>query len=338
MCKPSWIGVDLGKQTFSAAVASQGTRPADWASLAVEQFPHDKQGITAFVRWVKRHTGKSLLGVCVEATGRLSWSFMDALKGRLGCVCLVNPARPHDYAKSIGLRSKTDRIDACVLALYGLAMTPVPTALPDSRQRQLRELARLHERAVSDQIACRNQLGEPYESSLAKTVLRKKLRALEKEAAVIEAEMDRLIAQDQQSKADIKRMLTVPGVGPKTARLMVARFGDLRRYSRNELVALIGVYPREHSSGTSVHKKPRMAKAGERRIRANLYLSAMNARRFNPHFKQYSERLGARGLQPMEILGAIMRKLVLTLRAVVVTGTDFEPDRQNRRDGKEACA
>ena len=63
MCKPAWIGVDLGKETFSAAIAVVGTRPADWASLPVEQFTHDKPGVTAFVRWVKRQSLEQALGV-----------------------------------------------------------------------------------------------------------------------------------------------------------------------------------------------------------------------------------------------------------------------------------
>lgn len=336
MCKRVWIGVDLGKSSFSAALAVVGTCPADWASLPVCEFAHDSPGIKAFVQWVQSHAIDEILGVCVEATGRLSWVFVEGLKEQLGPVSIVNPARPHAYAKSIGLRTKTDRVDACVLALYGLATTPVPKALPDSRQRQLRELAHLYERNLRDKIACQNQLREPFESLFAQQRLRDHLQRLKKELAAIQGEMDRIIALDPQLKNDATRMQTIPGVGPKTARLVIARFGNLRTYTRNELVALAGLYPRRHDSGTSVHHRPRLAKAGESRIRANLYMGAITARRNCVPLRQYADQLRDRGLTTMAILGAIMRKLLMLIRAVVVTETDYDPNYHHTVQSKAA--
>ncbi len=323
MCKSVWLGVDLGQQSFSAALATPQTRAADWTSMPVCEFPNDSEGIDAFVAWVHTQEVEEILGVCVEATGRLSWTWVECLNGRLAPVSIVNPARSCAFAKSLGLRSKTDRIDACVLALFGMATSPAPKAIPDSLQRQLRELAHLYRRSLRDKIAYENQLREPLASPFVQQCLRNKLGSVEQELTSIQTEMDRLLASNAQLDADFKRMQTIPGVGPKTARLLLALFGDLRTYSRNELVALAGVYPRVYQSGTSVHRKPKLAKGGGAHARAVLFMPALNAKRFCPPLRCYADRLREKGLAPMAILGAVMRKLLLLIRAVVVSETDY---------------
>lgn len=121
-------------------------------------------------------------------------------------------------------------------------------------------------------------------------------------------------------------MATIPGVGAKTTRVLLAHFGDLREYSRNELVCLAGLYPKQFQSGTSVRKKPKLAKGGGARIRAALYMAALTARRFCPHLKIFAQRLAEKGLSNMAILGAVMRKLLLLVRALVVSGKDYQAD------------
>jgi len=76
--------------------------------------------------WVGRQAGAPdrIAGVCVEATGRLSWTFVETLDGRLGPVSIVNPAHPVQVARSVGLHEKSNRTDACVLALFSVAPRP----------------------------------------------------------------------------------------------------------------------------------------------------------------------------------------------------------------------
>ena len=161
---------------------------------------------------------------------------------------------------------------------------------------------------------------------LNRSALRNVIKALECEIAQIEDAMNETIKADPTLCDDAKQAKTIQGIGDKAVWVIFGEFGDLRQYKRNELVALAGLFPKEHSSGTSVHKKPRLAKCGGGRVRKILYMCAMNAQRHNPHLHQYAERLADNGKTPMQILGAIMRKLLLLVRAVVVSGEAYDPE------------
>ena len=327
MCKSVWIGVDLAKVSFHAAVAAVDAHPTEWARLPNCEFEHSAKGVTAFCAWVKKlgYGNELIVGLCVEATGRLSWGFTELLNDRLGPVSIVNPARPVQFARSVGLREKTDRSDACVLALFGVALRPMPRPLPSERQHQLRELAGLYATTRRDLTAVTNQLKEPIRSPFVRRRLRLRHRRLEQEIKAIEEETDAVLGEDPQTAEDARRMQTIPGVGPKTARLLLAHLGDLRQYTRAELTARAGLYPRQHQSGTSVHKRPRMAKGGGQAIRSALYMAALNARRFCPHLSAFANRLKQKELSNMAILGAVMRKLLLLIRTLILTKTDYDP-------------
>jgi len=327
MCNRVWVGVDLAKASFHAALAPVDTRPDQWARLPHAAFDHTAQGVRALCAWVARqgYAREDIAGVCVEATGSLAWRFVELLEDRLGPVSIVNPAYPHQFAKSVGLRDKTDRTDACVLSLYGGAMRPAPRPLPDERARKLRELADLYADTRRDLTATDNKLGERIVSDFVRKRLKARSRRLTKELEAIEKEMDAITAEDPQAAQDAKRMQTIPGVGPKTARLLLAYLGNLRDYTRAELTARAGLYPRKHQSGSSVNRKPRLAKGGGGAVRAALYMAALNARRFCPHLKAFADRLKLQGLAPMAILGAVMRKLLLLIRRLVISSTHYQP-------------
>ena len=327
MCKKIWIGIDLAKASFHAALALQEAHPADWARLPEHSFEHSPMGVDALCAWVGQlgYRSEQIAGLCVEATGRLSWGFAELLDGRLGPVSIVNPARPVQFARSVGLREKTDRSDACVLALFGVALRPVPRPLPSEREHQLRELAGLYASTRRDLTAVNNQLKEPIRCPFVRRRLKLKDRRLKQDLKAIEAEMDALLSEDPQTAQDARRMQTIPGVGPKTARLLLAHLGDLRLYTRAELTARAGLYPRQYQSGTSVHKRPRLAKGGGQAIRTALYMAALSARRFCPHLRSFAEGLKQKGLSNMAILGAVMRKLLLLIRTLILSAVDYNP-------------
>ena len=328
MCKKIWIGIDLAKVSFHAAIGPVDAHPADWARLPERSFEHSPKGVAALCAWVGQmgFCAEQICGLCVEATGRLSWGFAEILDGRLGPVSIVNPARPVQFARSLGLRDKTDRGDACVFALFGVALRPVPRPLPSKRQHQLRELAGLYAATRRDLTAVSNQLEEPIRSPFVQRRLRLKGRWLKQDLEAIEKEMDTRLFEDPQTAQDARRMQTIPGVGPKTARLLLAHLGDLRQYTRAELTARAGLYPRQHQSGTSVHKRPRLAKGGGQAIRTALYMAALSARRFCPHLRTFADGLKQKGLSNMAILGAVMRKLLLLIRTLIISAVDYNPN------------
>jgi transposase len=327
MNKTVWVGIDVGKYTFQSAVADGSALPRQWASLPVAQFEHSGQGMSQFLRWLENSgwAREDIAGVCIEATGRYTYQWVQLLQERLGPVCVVNPALPKAYAHTLGIRDKSDRVDACVIALYAQAIQPQASPSDSATQRELRELSRLHQSLEEQCQANQQRLADGPSCALARAILKKTITALRRQIQNVKRALDRLIRNDDALSKDFDRARTVTGIGPKTATLILAEFGDLRRYNRDELVALSGLYPREFTSGVSVHRRPQLAKAGKASVRAALYMCAMSAVQANPHLRQFARRLKSNQKAPMQILGAVMRKLLLLVRAVIVTETDYDP-------------
>ena len=110
------------------------------------------------------------------------------------------------------------------------------------------------------------------------------------------------------------------------ATTVLVEMGDLRRFTRSrQLTAFAGLSPKRKESGTSVHGKTRMCKQGSGRVRAELYMAAGCAARFNPDMKATYENLLAHGKEKRAALGAVMRKLLVLMRAVAKADQDWVP-------------
>lgn len=327
MNKCFWIGVDLSKDDFWVALASGGDAVVDWAQLSACSFAFSEQGMQEFVTWVgKRVSSDELEGICIESTGRLGWQWMALLGDALVGVSMENPARTKAFGDSMGLRDKTDRIDACVLALYGVAMHPKIKTIPSHTLMELRECNRLFSSLSQDRQAYAKRLKDGPMCRVVCRELKRTIAVLENRMMKIQGYMDELIANDEQLNDDVGRITSIKGVGKRSAYVMLAELGDIRSYTRNELVSFAGLYPRTYQSGTSVRKKPRLAKKGGGRIRKVLYLCAMSARVHNPQMKRFYERLRKNGKAPMSALGAVMRKLLLIVRSLLIHNTNYDPE------------
>lgn len=333
-----WVGIDVSKHSFHASVADEASTLREWAALPVAPFEMSVQGMRAFLAWV-RDLGVAkdrVAGICIEATGRYGYRWMELLHDRLGAVSQVNPARPKAFAYSLGIRDKSDPVDARVLALYGKVNEPRPMSPLSPIQQELRELSRLRHSLESQCRANEQRLLDGPSSATVRNSLKKTNKAFAREIERIGKAMDELIRKDDTLKKDFKRAKTVKGIGTKTAMTILAEFGDLRQYNRDELVALCGLYPREYTSGKSVHKKPRLVKGGKASVRAALYMCAMSALRADAHLGAFANRLAKNGKEPMQVIGAVMRKLLLLVHAVVVSETDYDPHYQQRVQSKAA--
>ncbi len=328
MSNKFWIGCDIAKRTFWIALAKVGDPAMDWTKLSHKEFEHTEQGVKAFIEWLENlGIGKQdVAGICLESTGRLSYKWAMLLDECLGCVSIVNPAAPKAFGTSLGIRDKSDRVDACVCALFGRMRSPEPTTFRSSKCQELCEQFRCYLALNEQCIANKQRLNDDPSSKLVCNILVKTIKALEHQIKDLEDAMDKTIKDDPELNKDAKKAQTVKGIGKKATYAILGEFGDLRQYKRNELIALAGLFPKEFTSGTSVHKKPRLAKGGGGRVRQVLYMCAMSALKHNPHMKLFGERLKKNGKAPMQILAAIMRKLLLVVRAVVISGKDYDPE------------
>lgn len=325
--KDVWLGIDVAKGTFHAALACGEVPPRAWPKFAHAEFPHTELGMRRLLRWLGGQgvSPLGLGGVCVEATGRLGTRWRDMAGERVTPVSVVNPGCVHAFSRSMGLRDKTDRVDACVIALFGRVMRPRPTPAPVPEERALRELGRVHRALLCERLAWEQRLKDGPGTPLVRQMCAEMIRSIGGRLRRVERRMDEVVCSHSRLAGDYARLVGVKGIGRRTALSLLGEFGDLRQYKRGELVALAGLCPREYSSGTSVRRPARLAKSGRGGVRAALYMAAMSASRSNPQIRAFAERLKARGKKPMQVLCAVMRKLLLMARAVVVGDREYSP-------------
>ena len=139
--------------------------------------------------------------------------------------------------------------------------------------------------------------------------------------------MKRVVEAAPQIKHDIELLKSIYGVGFIVAVVIIAELGDLRRFGKaRQLTAFAGVSPRIYQSGTSVSGRPRMCKKGNPRVRHVLYLSALVTIRGSNDLQRTYQRLLKEGKSPMAAIGAVMRKLLILMRALLITENTYDPD------------
>jgi transposase len=336
-----WIGIDLAKESFDISIAPCGWSPNAWRELPVVHFsypPNSKEGINKILEWIKQRAELKLCqGICVESTGKFSHRFAQAISERgLPPVSIINPNRSKGLARSLGVKDKTDDVDAAILALFGTMHQPPPSAPLSEAEKELRELNRLRAKFVKDLIAWKCRLKDAdYNSS--KQIITDTIKSIEDKIELIEEELSKIVSRDKELKQQVEWIQNVRGLGPVNAYTMTAEFGRLDKYKRNELVASGGLYPVKKVSANTVYCKPKLAKGGGGKVRRVLYMGSLTLfKTESPLMSIFADRLMKGGKNGQCVTGALMRKLLLIARAVVKSGGVYDETKICQRT--EICA
>lgn len=324
-----WAGIDLAKTTFEAALWGHEA----FRTMRGRSFPRGEEGARALLAWLREHAGPDgRIGLVMEATAtfaeELATWLLDLEPGLH--VAIVNPIQTSAFLRSLGLRNKTDNLDAKALAQYGAERRPVPWEKPRPELAMLKDLARVRMDLVHARTAMALRLKDHARASKpAAKAMASVIRTLDAQIKGLEGEIRKQLHAHEALAKQADRMDSVIGVGLLTAVTVMTELGDLRRFARSrQLTAFAGMSPRRKESGTSVHGKPRLCKQGSTRVRAALYLAASAAVRFNPDMKALYDRLLAQGKARRLALGAVMRKLLVLMRAIVKADHDWIPGAQ----------
>ena len=305
------IGIDVSKKKLDCLWLKDLVS----GKVKTRVFSNKPEGHLALLEWAQKQTNEALEAIhfVMEATGIYHEALAYQLYQAGAKVSVVNPAQVHNYAKSLGRRSKTDKKDSFVLARYGATQGPRLWQPESGEVRTLKALiARIH--AVEKDIQREENRLEKAEivqvSAAVSTSIQTMLKYLEKEKQRLEHLIDQHIDQHPGLKRDRQLLESIPGVGPVISRYMMAVIRSRSFDSASQCAAYVGVVPIQHESGTSVRGKPRLSKAGDAKLRAKLYMGAVSCIRCNPDIKRQYERLLKNGKTKMSALGAAMRKLV----------------------------
>lgn len=251
--------------------------------------------------------------VAFEASGGYERGLRAALLGAGFAVRRLNPLRVRLYARSLGRNAKNDRIDARVIARYAAAAETVPEIL-DPVRGHLAELVTHRRRLVDEQVAVGNRTAMLQDPGL-KAHNHERLALLERQIG----ETDRLIRDTLSGAAPLvaklRLLTTLKGVKQGTAATLVALLPELGRLTRRAIAALVGLAPFDHDSGQ--RKGMRTIAGGRAPVRTALYMAARAAARSKSPLGDYYRRLIAVGKTAKTATVALMRKMLVTLNAML---------------------
>jgi transposase len=289
-------------------------REGDGAPRARREFANTPAGHEALVRWLVG-PGRPVR-VVMEATGLYGLDLALRLDAVPGVELMVaNPRAVRHFALALMKRSKNDPIDTDVLVEFAQRMPFHRWVRPSASALTLHALARRLESLTQMHAAEKNRLHAAQLSpALPAAVVRdleRSLRSLERAVNRLTREAVEVIAQDPDLKLRYQLLLSACGIGPTSAVQILAQLAvlspdlDVRQW-----VAQAGLDPRQYASGSSVHKKTRISKTGNRHLRRALYMPALVAIRHEPHLRAFYLHLVRRGKAKMQALVAVMRKLL----------------------------
>jgi transposase len=227
------------------------------------------------------------------------------------------------------VRTKTDRVDAGVIARFCRAQRPEAWAPPSREQRELRALVRRMESLEEMRRMETNRLEGA--DAVVRESIERHVAHLDEQIAETQRAIDEHVDASGELHRQCRLLETIPGVGRRTAARLLAEVSKIADYeSAREVAAAAGLVPRERQSGTSVKGRARMSKVGSRRVRELLYFPAIVAMKHNPVIRALKQRLEERGKTTMVIVGAAMRKLLVLCYGVLKSGEPFDPSRAQR--------
>jgi transposase len=262
----------------------------------------------------------SVTRVGIEATGGYERGVVEHLRAAGFVVLVLQPSQVKAYARAHLRRAKNDALDAALIAACAMTID-APRIAPDPRLVKLAEYLTFLEQTEEDIARFKTRLEHVGEPGLRRIVTNDIARLKARRSAQI-----RLIERQLRAHPDLGRrldlVLSVPGIGKRTALALIIRMPELGQVSREEAAALAGLAPFDDDSGK--HKGQRHIAGGRGRLRRSLYAAALPAAfRWNKALVDLYARLIARGKAHNEILIACARKLLVYANTVVQRGTPW---------------
>ena len=311
------LGIDVAKSKLDCALRLTNGK---FRNKVVDNTP---QGFKTLSEWLLKHQASDA-HVCMEATGVYWEAIAEHLTTEGHIVSVINPAQIKAYGLSKLVRTKTDRVDAQLIAAFCFERCPETWKAPSPNEQALRALVLRLDALQAMHTQETNRLEVARDSVRAGIV--NHIQWLEEEMKSIKSEIQDLLDNDPDLKNKKELLDSIPGLGERTIAVLLAFYADPERFNNvRQAVAFAGLDPRQHESGSSVKAKPRISKVGHAFLRKALYMPAMVTLYKTDWGKQFRSRLVASGKSSMVIIGAMMRKLIHVAFGVLKSGKIFDP-------------
>jgi transposase len=285
-------------------------------------------GFQYLEKWVKKHS-RTLKNVhfCIESTGIYHEEIVEFLQEKGFIVSVINPFQSKAFANSRLCRTKTDKVDAGLLAHYCLTYQPEESIKPSEEVKKLRRLVRFLNTQIETRAQNKTRLHSIRDEDVAH-VLKGTILFLTQSIAQIEKAIKGHIDTCPDLKHKVELLKTIPGIGDKTAWEILSEIHieDGKNLNIKAQVAHAGLAPREYKSGSSVKGRTKICKRGNSNLRRALYMPAMCSVQKNPLLAAFYHRLLSRGKAKMVALIAVMRKLLVIAIGILKNNQPFQVD------------
>lgn len=310
----TYIGIDVSKDSFVAAYPEK-------SGFTTKTFKNTSSGVHLFIQ--------SLPAEChcvMEATGNYSMLLLYLLQQANVAVSMENPQKIKHFARAMLSTTKTDEIDAKLIAMYGEKMEPAPYKIP-SESIMLLKQKRTVLRQLKKQLTMMKNLQHslsilPKQDSTAKVATEQTIKFLNKQISKLEDEITHLSNKEFKRQMDL--LTSIKGIGENIASALIMATGGFTYFSSAKQISrFLGLCPTYQQSGTSVNFKGHINRNGDTHLRSQLYVIAFSSIRFNAACRETYERLRARGKSGKVAIIAVANKLIRQAFAVVTNNRPY---------------
>jgi transposase len=310
-----YIGIDLAKSTFVAAFPQE-------KGYVTATYKNDLKGIETFLAQLNKTSHHCVL----EATGNYGALLVQMLIASEIAVSVLNPKQTKHFACMMLAVTKTDKVDAQLIALYGSKMQPQPYKMPAESIQFLKQqktlLAQLKKQLTMSSNLLESFNVLPKADDLALKTLKQHIAHLEEQITLLEEQMLSITEETYQEL--YKQISSIKGIGNRTAlELIVATGGGNHFQNAKQFSKYIGLAPTYAHSGTSIRKKGHINRHGNPELRSLLYMASWSAIRFNTACKTFYERLKEKGKPGKVALIAVANKLIRQVFAIIRDNTSY---------------
>ncbi|OOH84515.1 hypothetical protein BMT54_12165 [Pasteurellaceae bacterium 15-036681] len=322
-----FIGIDIAKLKFDVAVKKS---PRKYLSA---QFDNNQQGFALFSEWLATHTKGQPLYIVMEATNIYHEQLADYLYQAQHSVVVINPKCSANLAKGLNIRSKTDKVDAKLLARLGEIYQDEFDLYQPKSQGEKTLLRRLRQVEYYKSLKTKEQVRQQtLMDEICLAMSERLIQHLEQEIIQLEKQINQLVKNDEKLNQNNKLLNTIPAIGKTTAWWLLAHLGDGTRFKNGKAAAThAGLTPMVKQSGTSVDKKCGISRIGQSDLRKALYMPA-TAFSFGVHknsiYATFVTRLVEQNkVAKKAVIVALMRKLVTIAQSVLKYQQPFDEKR-----------
>lgn len=305
MAAETWIGMDVSKRSLDIVHLPEGQT---WSVT------NDAAGWTELCT---RLAADVPTGIVMEATGSYHVGVMQALAHAGMPASVMNPHWIKMFLSSEGVRKKTDRSDAVLLARYGQRQQPGPTPLLTPAQQRLKVVLERRDDLVKMRTMEKNRQKVATDPMVQASIMAI-IAVFTEQMAALEEEITQVIAADPDLRARRESVQSMPGVGMITSAWLLCTLTELGTLGSRELASLVGLAPHPRDSGS--HRGRRYIHGGRPGMRKALYQAASTARQWNPVIRKRYRYLTEEKHKDHKVAVIACAHKMLTILAAMVRG------------------